>query len=176
MFQRLRRIGFAAWAGALFLWILCAFLLPETDGGIFPYRLHVVLTGSMEPVIEAGSLVLTAARSDSAELEKGDILAFLADRFGERIVILHRFSHTERNEAGELVYRTHPEGTETLDPYETKREDILGVYVWHLPRAGKLFLFLRSGFGLAWICQALAILLAKAFVEARWKEKEKQNA
>lgn len=70
------------------------------------------------------------------------------------------------------MYKTHPEGSETPDIYETKREDILGVYLWHIPKAGKLLLFLRSEFGLVWLCQALAILLIKAFVEAKWKEKE----
>ena len=82
----------------------------------------------MESKIGTNSLVLVKTCDASTKIEKYDIITFLANRFGEKIVIMHRFSHTEMNEAGETVYRTHPEGSDTPDIYETKREDILGVY------------------------------------------------
>ena len=102
-------------------------------------------------------------------MEKGRIITFLADRFGEKIIITHRFSHTETNEKGETVYRTYSEGSDALDVYGTKRDDILGVYLFHIPYAGKLILFLKSGFGLLWACQISVILLVKNLIAARWE-------
>ena len=87
-------------------------------------------------------------------------------------VIMHRFSHTETNKEKEVIYKTHPERSETLDIYETDSNDILGVYLWHIPYAGKFIMFLKSPFGLLWICQIILILLIKALISAMWEEKE----
>lgn len=170
MCKRLGKIGFVICAGVLSLLILGAVLLPDTYGAVLPYRFYYVLTNSMEPKIATHSLVLVKTCEDAMQIRKGDIIVFRANRFGESVLIMHRFSHTEQNEAGELVYKTHPEGSETPDVYETRREDILGVYLWHIPYAGKLISFLRSKFGLLWLCQILVILLIKALLTARWAE------
>lgn len=86
---------------------------------------------------------------------------------------MHRFSHTEIDKQGHTLYKTHPEGSDTLDRYETKREDILGVYLWHIPYLGKWILFFKSPFGLLWLCEMILIFLIKQLLSARWKEKEK---
>lgn len=170
MLKRLGKIGFAIGVGLVSVLILCTAILPDTFGGILPYRFYYVLTNSMEPTIPTNSLVLVKTCEDSTQIQKDDIIVFRANRFGEAVTIMHRFSHTERNEAGELVYKTLPEGSETPDIYETRREDILGVYLWHIPYAGKFILFLRSEFGFLWICQVVVILLVKALVSARWEK------
>lgn len=115
--------------------------------------------------------MLVKTYDDSMKIEKDDIITFLANRFGEKIVIMHRFSHTEMNEAGEIVYKTHPEGSDSLDIYETKRDDILGVYLFHIPYVGKWILFLKSAFGRLWLCQMIVILLIKELISSRWEAK-----
>lgn len=123
--------------------------------------------------METHSLVLVKSYEDTMEIETGDILVFLANRFGEQLMMMHRFSHTEVDETGEMVYRTHPEGSDTLDQYETKREDIVGIYVCHIPYVGKWIVFFKSAFGFLWVCQMTVILLVKKWVLAKWEEKEK---
>ena len=161
--------------GAIFVLTICAIFLPNTYRVIIPYRFHYVLTNSMEPTIETYSLVLVKTYDDDIQIEKGDIIIFFATRFGEKMTIMHRFSHTETNEEGEIVYRTHPEGSDTLDIYETKREDILGVYLWQIPYMGKFILFLKSIFGLIWICQITVILLVHALLSSKWKRETEIN-
>lgn len=158
------RKGLAVCAGALA--VLFA-------AGLFPCRFYHVLTGSMEPEIPADSLVLMRKYTDGLQIRRNDILLFSAERFGETITIMHRFSHTEQNEKGELIYRTHPEESGILDPYETTQEDILGVYLWHVPYLGKLQYFLKSPLGLCWLCQTAAILLVKERIQAGWEKDEK---
>ena len=99
----------------------------------------------MEPTIKTNSLVLVRTYDDSVQLEKGNIIAFRANRFGENIVIMHRFSHTETNADGQTVYRTYPEGSDALDVYETTVEISWGVYLFHIPYIGKFVLFAKSG-------------------------------
>lgn len=175
MLKKLSKIGFVTCIVLIPVLTICAIFLPDIYRKIIPYRFHHVLTNSMEPTISANSLALVKTCDDHIQIEKGDIIVFLATRFGEKIMIMHRFSHTERNEEGEAVYKTHPEGSDTLDIYETKREDILGVYLWHIPYVGKFILFLKSPFGLIWICQIMVILLIHALLSARWEEKKRIN-
>lgn len=90
-------------------------------------------------------------------------------------MIMHRFSHTEKNDEGEIIYKTRPEGSDMLDIYETRSEDILGVYLFHIPYAGKLMLFLKSPFGLLWFCQMISIFLINKFVSAKWEDSKEKS-
>lgn len=173
MLRIVRKIGFFICAGVLSLLLLGAVFFPNIYHQVFPYGFYHVLTNSMEPTIKTNSLVLVRTYDDSVQLEKGNIIAFRANRFGENIVIMHRFSHTETNADGQTVYRTYPEGSDALDVYETTVEDLLGVYLFHIPYIGKFVLFAKSGFGLLWVFQVVAILLTRRLILARWEEKEK---
>lgn len=125
----LGKIGFITGVGILSVLTVCSIFFPEAYQEVVPYRFYHVLTNSMEPTIKTNSLVLVKTYDDSMELQKDDIVVFAAERFGEPVVIVHRFSHTEVNEQGETIYKTRPEGSDTPDMYETKRDDLLGVYV-----------------------------------------------
>lgn len=161
---------FALCAVILSVYIFCWLLFPDVHRSLFPYRFYNVLTNSMEPAIGTDALVLVKACTHETEIKEGDIITFHANRFGEQIVITHRFSHTQIDEQGETIYRTHPEGSSVLDVYETKRGDILGIYVCHIPRAGRLLSFLKSRFGVLWICQVILIVGINRLVSAMWKE------
>lgn len=166
------RAGFLARIGLVSVCAVLAACFLSGRGNLLPFRWYHVLTDSMEPEIGTNSLVLVKTYREGMPVKKGDIITFRADRFGEEIVITHWFSHTEINEAGQTVYRTHPEGSDVPDAYETTSEDILGVYLFHIPYAGKIALFLKSPFGWLWLCQMTLIFLARAQIAARWEEAE----
>lgn len=171
MLRIFSRVSFIVCVGLVFIVTVCAIVFPDAQRALMSYRFYYVLTNSMEPTIETNSLVLVKTYAEDMRLEKDDIITFLANRFGEEIIIMHRFSHTEINAEGETVYKTRPEGSDMLDIYETKQDDILGVYLFHIPYAGKFMLFFRSAFGLLWLCEMIVILLVKALVLAKWNEK-----
>ena len=172
MLKILSTVSFITCFGVVSLLILLGIFLPDLYSEVVPFRFYNVLTNSMEPTIKTHSLVLVKTYDGNTQIEKGDIITFFANRFGERIIITHRFSHTETNDEGEIVYKTHPEGTDTLDVYETKREDLLGIYLFQIPYAGKFILFIKSAFGFVWLCQIAVILLIKKLIAARWEEKQ----
>lgn len=152
--------------------LLAGILFPEAAQTHLPFRFYTVLTDSMAPEIPPMSLVLVRQIAPDAplELEPEQIITFRADRFGRQIIQTHHFSHTEWDEElGQVIYRTHPQGTRELDFYRTTREDILGVYVLSVPCLGKVLLFLKSPWGLLFLAEELGILLANRFIRSRWE-------
>lgn len=171
--QWLVRIKKAVWilsAIILMLFLLGNYIFPKVFHKPIPYQFYHVLTDSMEPLIAPESFVCVRTYEGADKLEKGDIITFRAKRFGEEIVITHRYSHSEINDEGEVIYRTHAQGRDVLDVYETTEDDILGNYVFHVPYAGKILQFFKSIFGFLWICEMVTILLMQKWLEARWSE------
>lgn len=165
-------IGIVFWI----LLLVCNYIIPMFMDREPLFRFYRVLTNSMEPLITPDSLVCVKEYDGEAKLKENDIITFRANRFGEIITITHRYSHTEVNENGEIIYRTHPEASEVLDVYETTQEDILGVYLFHLPYGAKILLFFKSMFGVLWVCEVVTILLIKKMILARWAEQESESA
>lgn len=160
---------------AVGLYLAAGVFWPGTAEKYLPFRFYTVLTDSMSPYMPPMSLVLVRQLPPDAplELEPEQIVTFRADRFGQQIIQTHRFSHTEWDEElGQTIYRTHPEGTTDLDFYKTTRQDILGVYVFHLPYLGKVLLFLQSQWGLVLLGEEVIIFLVNQLIRARWQERE----
>ena len=147
---------------------------PEETAQITGYRLYAVLTDSMEPRIPTFSLVCTEVLDpeEPLHLKKGDIITFKADRFGDDILLTHHFNKTEKDFQGNTIYRTNAEGKDNLDMYKTLRKDIIGTYVLHIPFIGKIFLFLKSKFGILLYAELAVIWLFNKTIRTRWAEKE----
>lgn len=168
MLSAFRKTGPAVCAAVLFLISVCTLFSFSSADTILPLRFYHVLTDSMEPVIPVNSLICTRPFDSSYPVKKGDILTFRATRFGETVFITHRYSHTEMNSNGDLIYRTHPQRSTIPDPYETTEEDLMGIYLFHIPYIGKFFLFLKSGFGVLWLCQISVILFIHRSLANKW--------
>ena len=136
------------------------------------YRLYTVLSDSMEPKIPTYSLVLTKLIPVEKTIQPDTIVTFEADRFGENILLTHYFRETQIGNDGNTYYRTQAEGNDFFDNYETKRSDIIGEYIYHIPYIGKIFLFLKSSFGLVYMGELFVIYLINILIKTRWKEKE----
>ena len=66
----------------------------------FGIKTYVIISGSMEPNINIGDMVITKSKEN--ELKVGDIISY---RKGQS-VITHRISQIIENEKGERTYRT----------------------------------------------------------------------
>ena len=159
--KRIRKIF--SWIGTF----LCACVLgialfinffPTLADTYFPYRIYTILTGSMEPILPVNSLVVVKSLQGTEPIS-GDIVTFHANRLGEDITLTHFFAKTEEKD-GNVYYRTHANGNETYDIYDTTYEDIKGTYVTHIPYIGRYVLFLGSpyGIGMMGICFIVLVL------------------
>lgn len=157
----------------LIIYIISIKLVPEKVNNIIDYKFYTVLTNSMEPTIPTYSLVcIKKVKEDEVlNLNSQQIITFNANRFGKNIIITHRFNKTEIDENGNIIYRTNAEGSENLDVYKTKRSDLIGTYIFHIPFIGKFILFLKSKFSFILYGELATIFLIDNLIRTRWKEK-----
>ena len=108
------------------------------SAGVFPVQPFVIATGSMEPIIYPGDVVLV----NKAEVEKlkvGDIIQFQH----ENIFIFHRIIEVV-SEKEEVKYRTKGDNNSAIDNELVKISDIRGKVVYTIPEIGWPTLLLKS--------------------------------
>ena len=125
-------------------------------GGVVKAR--IVLTGSMEPSISAGDIIITTPISRKEPMV-GDVIAYQAKRFnGENVAV---FSH--RIISGDIQngFVVKGDANKTPDNQKPKAPDILGVVIFVIPFLGNiltpkaLFLLVPCIFGLWLIMDAM---------------------
>jgi signal peptidase len=125
-------------------------------GGVVKAR--IVLTGSMEPAITAGDIIITTPITRKEPMV-GDVIAYQAKRFnGENVAV---FSH--RIISGDLKngFAVKGDANKSPDNQKPKAPDILGVVIFVIPFLGNiltpkaLFLLVPCIFGLWLIMDAM---------------------
>ena len=115
--------------------------------GVFPIVPSVVATGSMEPVIKPGDLVLLEKINSEDQvwkLKEGDIIQFQRDD----IRITHRIIEVMRDKkTGELSFRTKGDNNSAADSQIVDPNDIKGIYVKDIPKLGYPTLLIKSRSG-----------------------------
>ncbi len=112
----------------------------RTDKNIFGYKAFVVLSDSMSKTdFSAGDLVLVK-QVDPSTLKDGDIIAYTSqnsESYGE--VLTHKIRRVTSD--GFITYGT---STDTDDEKVVEGQYVLGKYSFHIPKAGKFFMFLKT--------------------------------
>ncbi len=97
------------------------------------FRLDVVMSGSMEPAIPTGSLVISS-RIVKSSYEVGDIIIYRDDQQN----ILHRIVSIEED------YITKGDANENEDFLPVSYEQIVGHYLFHIPYLGYLWKMIQE--------------------------------
>lgn len=111
--------------------------------GVFPLYPSVVLTGSMEPVIFPGDVVIIRRLSEEREIyriKEGEILNFQR----KEINITHRIIEIREDEAGNRSFVTKGDNNASEDVQPVQPNDVNGTVVRILPKAGIPVLLLHS--------------------------------
>ena len=96
----------------------------------------VVLTGSMQPAIPAGSIIYTVKQPWYSE---GTVIAF---KSGDKTITHRVFKVVNKNNI--LHYETRGDANNTNDEKIITNDDILGKQVVHVPYFGRLVSFLKT--------------------------------
>ena len=115
----------------------------ETAG----YRLFVVQSGSMEPAIKTGSIVLVAKQSN---YKVNDVITFF-ESLGSKQDLSSTFTHrilSINNVNGEFVYQTKGDANNGADKNAISQAHILGKVIFNAPYLGYIISFSRSQLGL----------------------------
>lgn len=124
--------------------ILRGYLHPEELPGIFGIKPAVVLSGSMEPTIKIGDLILVHS-VDSASLKKGDVVCYLYS--GKAVT--HRILEITQDAEGRIQYVTQGDANNVRDDQAVRPEQIQGIYKGErFSGLGQAILFMQSTQGM----------------------------
>lgn len=118
--------------------LLLVSLLPITGN----VEIKIVKSGSMEPAISTGSLVVVMP---SRRYVAGDVITFGKDTTRD-IPTTHRIVSVRENVAGNF-YQTKGDANEEADPREIAHKEIIGKVLFHVPYAGYVLDFARQPVG-----------------------------
>lgn len=145
--------------------VVCLFILAVLALPFLGIHSYIVRSGSMEPTIATGSLVLVNEKIDYAQLETGDIIVF--DSEGTKVT--HR------------VLAIHEDGIETkgdnnndTDGITTTRANFTGKVIYWIPNVGFMIDGNKKYVALAMVLfiYVLSILFCNVFEKKVPKVKE----
>ena len=120
-------------------------LKPNKTPSFLGVKTYVIISGSMEPNIEIGDIVVGKAEEN---LDIGDVISY---RKGQS-VITHRITQINKNENGEIEYRTQGDNNNVEDEESIKPSNIEGKVIKIVPKLGKVTLILQNKVIIIHIC------------------------
>lgn len=120
-------LGFTA-----LLLLACGILLHRS---IRNYHAYVVLSGSMQPAIPKGSVVLSKA-GPSERYRPGDIAVFHAPSIRSKFPVVHRITKMYPNLEGVMVFETKGDANSNGDPWQLPTAFLQGKVVAVAPWLG----------------------------------------
>lgn len=138
-----RLLNFTAWglAGLVIVLLAVMIVIPRLTGWI-PLS---VLSGSMEPTIPTGSMVVVApieGEEDLAALSTGDVITFMP-RPDDPTLVTHRVISQGVRTDGSTVFTTQGDANGAPDRAPVEAQQVRGVVRYHVPYAGHLSLLLN---------------------------------
>ncbi len=125
--------------GVVFLGALLLMPLVPVPGNI---EVKIVQSGSMEPEIKTGSLIVMRPTED---YQVGDIITFYFER-GDQVPTTHRI--VEVNEVGRSIsYLTKGDANNAPDPRPIPRNQVLGEVLFSIPYLGFILDFAKKPLG-----------------------------
>lgn len=140
--------------------IIKSYTQPDEVPSFVGYTPLIIQSGSMEPAIHVGDLVLVK-KADAETLQAGetdgDIIAF---RYTSNdSVIIHRIVAAD-NTGDSLLFTTKGDANNTVDCEQVQANQIVGIHVLRLQGLGDFAMFLQTPLGI--IC--ILLLPIAAFI------------
>jgi signal peptidase I len=122
--------------------IVGSYVNPDKVPSFLGYKPFIVLSGSMEPEILPGDLIVTK-EVDPEDVKVGDVITFRTDK---TTAVSHRV--TEISTDGGLSFLTKGDANIGADKGSVLPESIEGKYILRVAKLGSVALFLQTPIGL----------------------------
>ena len=168
MTKKILKIGY--YVCLTFLGIITVLLLMSVLPITGNFKLKIVLSGSMEPIIKTGSIVVVKPLSTSsgqADYKIGDIITFQTAINKE--LITHRI-YDIKVVGNEPRYITKGDANNAPDQREIIQREIIGKLLFSLPYLGYVVDFAQKPLGFSLIIILPAIAIVSDEVKKIWKE------
>ncbi len=160
-----RGIYYALIAGIIAIAVLLVASMFPIPGN---YEVKIVLSGSMEPAIKTGSIVVIKPK-DSYQVD--DIITFGKDTKTD-IPTTHRII-SDRVQSGMFVYTTKGDANEDTDTKEVFESKVVGKVILSVPYVGYLLDFAKKPVGFVLLIVVPAAVVVIDEVGSIWKEIKK---
>lgn len=160
MFRKLRKI-IGTSVLVIFIVALIFVLIARISGvtpSLFGYSLLRVETGSMEPELKVGNILLVKKIDDPSTLKKGDVITYYGQETPVKgDLVTHQIYEEPREENGKYYFVTKGLRNTLPDP-EFDDSQLFGKVQYKIPLLGTLYDFFSKPFGL--IAFAAVMLIA----------------
>lgn len=130
------------------------------------YSMFRVVTGSMEPTISTGS-VLICKKTAITQIETGDIVCYrtrVAEIYGS--IVTHRVADIRKDENGKIYLETRGDANVSSDPYYVNESNLVGRVMWYSGKESvinNMLSFLSGKIGFL-VCIVFPILIVSGLV------------
>src|SRR3989344_868883 len=146
----------------------------------FGNKAMIVRSGSMQPAIGVGDLVVVRAKeilnspaiASIPKYKTGDIIAFKAGN--GKTLVTHRIASV-KVENDKDFYETKGDANKTVDRVLVNEENIIGAKFLALPKVGKIIAFTKSNIGFPLLVIFPAVLVIIFEIWAIFREVKKQK-
>ena len=128
------------------------------------FKVKIVLSGSMEPTIKTGSIVVVKPADD---YKIGDIVTF--QKRIDKEPTTHRIEEI-RVVGGSPIYTTKGDANNAEDRGEIQKEEIIGKVLFSIPYLGYIINFVQKPIGFSLIIVLPAIVIVYDEAKKIWKE------
>jgi len=129
-------------------------LNPKSIPSFLGYRPFTILSGSMQPLLEEGDMILVKP-VEANSVEAGDVITFWTQ---EEILVTHRVVDIVQQEDGGMGYKTKGDANEVEDHQLVAGEQLIGKLVLDIPKGGYVAEFVQTPKGII-LCILLPFVL-----------------
>ena len=151
----------------LLLLVLICFTFFTIIAPFLGWRIDVVLSGSMEPTVQTGSLVIVRPIGPE-DIRTGDIVMYLSP--DKTSLITHRVVKIEYKPGLRFVTKGDANNNSDINPIQP--DQIVGIVTFTIPFFGYLTQFIRTPLGLILFFLAPAAILIGSEVLHLWNERD----
>ncbi|MFC2020629.1 signal peptidase I [Chloroflexota bacterium] len=126
------------------------------------WHVNAVLTGSMEPELTVGSLVITSP-IEPENVVVGDIITFRPVSVGENM-ITHRVISIGRSSS--VYFETKGDANDRADPFTVPAQNLIGKVSWHAPYWGYFTEFLKTPIGFLFAIVIPGVVIITSYILA----------
>ena len=150
--------------------LLCAFAvalaLAGAGGAVLGYQPFTVMSGSMQPAIRTGDLVIDEHIAP-LEARRGDVVTFV-DPTDRRRLITHRVRHLRR-QGSRVAFVTKGDANNTVERWSVPVEGRIGRVALRVPKLGYAAAWSRGPYGRLMLVVLPAICLAGIQLHRIWR-------
>ena len=134
----------------------------------FAYETYIVRSGSMEPAIGTGALVVVQPVQPMA-IRLGDVITYRRPEDPET-AITHRVVEVRAGQGQAApIFRTRGDANNAIDPWEVQLQGIAWRVTYSVPLAGYVFAFTQQPLGRALFLIVPGLGLALLWLQRTWR-------